>query len=92
MLAWWSLYSEEWRYLIDGASSLHLCGYHVRMLPGAALDWLLTSAWCSLAVVWFPFAAVSTLRKMQVEKVGLAAAIPSVFVGFDGVVRLYPQH
>lgn len=90
VLAWWNLYHGEWRYLIDGASFLQICGYHVRMIPGQALDWLLRSAWCSLAIAWFPFVAVVMLRRMKVEKVGFAAAIVSVFVGYDGVVRLSP--
>ena len=66
-------------------------------IEGVFRDWhglqwgfakLMSTAWCSLAIVWFPFAAVAILRRMKVERVALGAAMVSLFVGYDGVIRL----
>jgi len=46
---------------------------------GSASRWELemfqTSAWCSVAILWFPFSLVEVMRRFKVERVVFAAAM-----------------
>ena len=50
-----------------------------------------SSAWCSVAILWFPFALVEVVRRFKVERLMFAAALLSTMAGYDGVVRLLTQ-
>ena len=61
------------------------------LFRGYGLEAVLTSAWCSVAILWFPFALVEVMRRFKVERVFFAAAFLSTIVAYDGVVRLLTQ-
>lgn len=77
LAAWWFEFSSTWTYLLGGGTCWT-----------SPLDTLLSSAWCSLAIVWFPFAAVNILRRTRTEGVAFGAALVSLIAGYDGVIRL----
>lgn len=58
---------------------------------GWELEMFQTSAWCSVAIVWFPIALVEVMRRFKVERLIFAAAMLSTIAGYDGVVRLLTQ-
>lgn len=49
------------------------------------------SAWCFLAIAWFPSTCLSFFRKARVERPLWAASMLSALVGYDGLLRLIGQ-